>query len=71
MGALLIALAGFALGVYLWTQQEPLDDLTLAHVSIGTIMVGFMLLQALAIVARPKPQSKYRCMPSRASCSSV
>jgi hypothetical protein len=56
-------LAGFGLGVYLWVYT-PLDNTLLAHVVIGVITTAFVILQALAVVARPNPDSKYRCSPN-------
>lgn len=55
-------LAGFGLGVYLWVYT-PLDNTLLAHVVIGVITTAFVILQALAVVARPNPDYKYRCSP--------
>ncbi|CAL8468983.1 g8524 [Coccomyxa elongata] len=59
--AFVCILAGFALGVYLWVTGGPdLPDILKAHVSIGVITTAFAILQALALVARPKPDAKYR-----------
>ena len=58
--AVVCILVGFGLGVYLWTTL-PVDGILLAHVVIGVITTGLAILQALAIVARPQPDSKHRC----------
>lgn len=58
--ALACILAGFGLGVYLWTKVAPIDRTLCAHVSIGIITTAFALLQGLALVARPKPDTKLR-----------
>lgn len=58
--ALSCILAGFGLGVYLWTKVAPIDRTLCAHVSIGIITTAFALLQSLALVARPKPNTKLR-----------
>lgn len=59
--AFILILAGFALGVYIWTQTPQLDDVLMAHVVLGVLTTGLAILQALAVVARPKPESKLRC----------
>ncbi|CAL8468982.1 g8523 [Coccomyxa elongata] len=60
--ALFCILAGFGLGVYLWTKVAPINRTLCAHVSIGIITTAFALLQGLAVVARPKPESKLRLL---------
>ncbi|BDA43017.1 probable cytochrome b561 and DOMON domain-containing protein At3g61 at C-terminar half [Coccomyxa sp. Obi] len=58
--ALSCILAGFGLGVYLWTKVAPIDRTLCAHVSIGIITTAFALLQAQALVACPKQDTKLR-----------
>ena len=58
--------AGVALGIYLWTVfgNGHVHKLLLAHMIIGLIAFGLLLIQAsAALILRPHPQSKYRCAP--------
>ena len=59
--AFVCILAGFGLAVYLWVViGTDMSSNLRAHVSIGVITTAFAILQALAVVARPKPDAKYR-----------
>ena len=64
---LLCVLAGAALGIYLWSQMggDDLVQLLVAHISIGIIVTVFVLLQATAVLLRPRPDSKLRCKPDQ------
>ncbi len=59
-----MALAGLGLGIWLWrTFGAGGPDLLLAHIALGLAVVGCGLLQALAIVLRPKPSHRLRRGP--------
>ena len=55
-------IAGFGLGVKLWVLlSDEFPRLLAAHVGIGIAVVTLVMLQALALVARPKPGARLRC----------
>ena len=56
-------IVGTALGTYHW--RGALDTVTpvlLWHIIIGFVVMAFLLNQALAVLVRPHPGTKYRCV---------
>ena len=54
--------AGFGLGLKMWVVlRSAIDGLLAAHMGIGIAVVALVILQALAVIARPKPGSRIRC----------
>ena len=59
--AFLAIIAGAVLGNILWRQLGVLSSsLLTAHGSIGNIILGLVFLQVLAVILRPKPDTKLR-----------
>ena len=66
--AFLAVVPGAALGNILWRQLGvTATSLLTAHGSIGNIILGFIFLQVLAVVLRPKPENKLRWVPHTCS----
>ena len=59
--AFLAIIPGAVLGNILWRQLGVLSSsLLTAHGSIGNIILGLVFLQVLAVILRPKPDTKLR-----------
>ena len=60
--AFLAVVPGAVLGIILWRQLVETSLLT-AHASVGLIVLGFTVLQVLALAWRARPCTKLRCHP--------
>jgi hypothetical protein len=55
--------AGLGLGIKLWEQLggSGVTHLVKSHIIVGILVTALVLLQALAVILRPKPASRLRC----------
>lgn len=55
-------IAGTVLGIMAWVQSQPdVPDILFAHVVIGLVLFGLLILQASsALFAKPNKESKFR-----------
>ena len=55
--------AGLGLGIKLWKQLggSGITHIIRSHIIIGIIVTTLVLLQAMAVILRPKPASRLRC----------
>lgn len=66
----LAVVPGAVLGIIVWRQLGDESSELTAHAAIGIIVLAFVVLQVLAAVWRPKPDTKLR-YSSRLKCPKV